>query len=271
MSDFSRLEEKLAKLAEREKSDRQIRRLTGGSGDVLLARFVSEVDEIILPRKLTLTSESGAVLNVIVASRRLQAVLAPLPNAAAAAEALAGQALAAGDEDALETLGGALRSLFEHDANFKVSTSRPDASQTFPAESGVPSGALARSWDVSLDAAGDSDFDGAALLSDFLDQVGAEATAWLRIDAEDVTGQHGSDADVERLSAVLGEILDSYLGKQAVLGVDPSAPALVSYGADQAGVLLADHGAAKAIILVASGQTQAAMARWQNILVTAKR
>ena len=77
-SDFARLKAKLAKLAQRERTAGEARRLKGGDAGELIAALVTEIDETILPRRLTLTLD-GAVLHLAVANRRLQAMLAPAP------------------------------------------------------------------------------------------------------------------------------------------------------------------------------------------------
>ena len=78
-SDFARLKAKLAKLAQRERTAGEARRLKGGNAGELIAALVTEIDETILPRRLTLTSE-GRALHLAVANRRLQAMLSPAPD-----------------------------------------------------------------------------------------------------------------------------------------------------------------------------------------------
>ena len=55
MSDFARLEDKLTKLRSRERVPGETRKLRGQGSDALLAALVTEIDETILPRQLTLT------------------------------------------------------------------------------------------------------------------------------------------------------------------------------------------------------------------------
>ena len=80
MSDFDRLKETLAKLSERERIGGERRRLAGSSAEAMLASVVIEIDETILPRRLSFAVEDGATLHLAVANRRLQAMVSPAPE-----------------------------------------------------------------------------------------------------------------------------------------------------------------------------------------------
>jgi hypothetical protein len=60
MSDFARLEEKLAKLRQRERTVGEGRKLRGVGPDALLAAIVTEIDETILPRRLSFETPAGS-------------------------------------------------------------------------------------------------------------------------------------------------------------------------------------------------------------------
>ena len=93
MSDFARLQDKLAKLRQRERVAGEGRRLRGATPEALVAAVVAEIDETILPRRLTFQVEGGVDVHLAVANRRLQALMSPVPELKGVEAAVADRAI----------------------------------------------------------------------------------------------------------------------------------------------------------------------------------
>lgn len=204
MSEFARLEEKLAKLRQRERAVGEGRVLRGSGADALLAAVVTEIDETILPRRLSLSVPAGTV-HLAVANRRLQALLAPAPDGISAT--LAGKELPDVEEPAVAELGTALKALFADAPTIGVSAMRLD--QTFGSDIGVPAEQLPRVWSVAESTARTA----TEVLQTFLGGLTAADVAWLRIEGEEVTGQGGPDDIVAALGEQAALFLDGYFSK----------------------------------------------------------
>lgn len=264
MSDFSRLESKLRKLAERERPNPGRRTLSGANAEARLKHLLGEVDEIILPRQLHLSTGPDATLSFAVASRRLQAVLAPLPKVATAAEDFAGKALGAGDDATLGTLKAVVLAVLGSEKEITIRTERQTPNTSFPGESGVPVGALARSWGISPDDLGGGAPDPIEALTRFLSRAGENAVAWLRIDGEDVSATGGPEAEVATLGDALGALLDTFFQKRAALALPESAPVCLALEPMQAErvVVLAHHVTAMAVLSIPKGAEATVLGAW---------
>ena len=211
MSDFARLEDKLAKLRQRERIAGEGRRLSGSTPDAQLASVVAEIDETILPRRLTFSVEGGETIYLAAANRRLQALLSPTPDLpGVAASDFADHPLPDAEEPAVKGIRDVLLAVFANGAPVAIQSSRPEG-RGFPSDVGVPANILARAWGVA--AAAQEEVDPDAIVSRFISYLGEDAIAWLRIEGEDVTDQGGEAAMVETLGEHAAIFLDGYFGK----------------------------------------------------------
>lgn len=211
MSDFARLESILAKLRQRERVAGEGRRLRGATPEALLAAVVTEIDETILPRRLSFAVEGGATVHLAVANRRLQALLSPVPDLKRGnGAALADRALS--DPDAADVGGvrDVLLTVFEKVASVAITAARPTGGG-YASDVGIPANILARAW--AVDAAEADAPSPEATLSRFLSDIKDDAVAWLRIEGENVTGQGGEAAAVDALGEQAAMFLDGYFGK----------------------------------------------------------
>ena len=211
MSDFARLEDKLAKLRQRERIAGEGRRLRGSTPDDQLASVVAEIDETILPRRLSFAVEGGATIHLAVANRRLQALAPPPPelNDSAVSD-LADRPLHDAEEPAVLGIRDLLLAAFADGAPVAIQSSRPPGAG-HPSDVGVPANILARTWGVA--DASEEDISADAIISRFLSGLGDDAIAWLRIEGEDVTDQGGDPAAAETLGEHAAVFLDGYFGK----------------------------------------------------------
>lgn len=264
VSDFERLESKLAKLARKERPSGGARRLTGREPETLLARIVAEIDEVILPRALVFSVQGADSLRLAVANRRLQALLAPLPAAMTDGGVPVGQALVAGEEEVLGRVRAALLAWLADADALGVTAERIGPDETLPAESGVPVTALARSWAIAEEELNGGRPDPQEVLSSFLAEAGDRAHAWLRIDGESVAAQGGDPARVSEASETFAEFLDTFLQRRERLTGVGDDPACIAIEADGGTMILADHGPSKALLLAQRDGAGAILAAWQR-------
>lgn len=220
MSEFTRLENVLVKLRQRERSAGEARKLRGGDGDAFLASVVTEIDETILPRRLIFKVADGTEVHLAVANRRLQALLSPSPDIADANE-LADVALADGQDANLAKLGDVLRKVFEQVETVTIDARRLKAG-AFDADIGAPSLGLSKAWGVQVVETRPKV--PAEVLDYFLSQITDEdAEAWLRIEGENVTDQAGSAERLADLGEQAAIFLDGYFSKFDALYADDGA------------------------------------------------
>ena len=258
MSEFARLEDKLSKLRQRERVAGEGRKLRGQGGDALLASLVTEIDETILPRRLSLTTAEGAA-HLAVANRRLQALLSPAP--ASVPEGLADHALADIEDPKLAELGETLKPLLASAETVQISAER--LGQTFGSDIGVPAVQLARIWTVAEPQAATPE----EILTAFLGALNTQTVTWLRIEGEEVTAQGGSDDTVAALSEQAAVFLDGYFSKFDQAYKEPSlacgtmiAPADESLNA----LFFVEIGEYSAILHAPAGQIVAIASDWQR-------
>ena len=260
MSDFARLEEKLAKLRQRERAAGEGRKLRGVGADALLAAIVTEIDETILPRRVSFETPEGTV-HLAVANRRLQALLAPAPSAVPAS--LVGHALPDVEEPAVAELGQVLKALLKDAESVRVSAMR--ATESFASDIGVPAEQLPRVWSVAESTAatpGD-------ILERFLKALNPTSVAWLRIEGEEVVSQAGSDEAVTALSENAAVFLDGYFSKFEIAFREPSysCGTLISPGDDAGPALLfVEIEALSAIVSAPASEILRIASAWQRLV-----
>jgi hypothetical protein len=264
MSDFARLEEKLAKLRQRERAPGEGRRLQGADGRARLAALVTEIDETILPRRLSFALGEGAALHLAVANRRLQAVLAPAPQGIPSG--LVDHQLSDAAAPEVAELRTVLEEVLGAAGTIPISSARPK--KTFASDVGIPAPQLARAWGAS-EAQADVVQDD--VLTAFLDGIGDKATAWLRIEGEEVTGQGGASQAAEALSDLAAVFLDSYFSKFDAAFPEPSdaCATLIAPGKNGSGALLfVEIGRLSAVVLAPPDRIVGMAARWQGLVAT---
>ena len=266
MSDFARLEDKLAKLRQRERIAGEGRRLRGGTAEAFLAAVVTEIDETILPRKLSFAVEHGATVHLSVANRRLQALAAPAPKLDGIdAGTLVGQPLADAEDPALGEVKTVLLAAFANAAPVTIQSARPEGGG-FPSDVGVPSNILARAWGLA-EVAGE-ELSPEDILSRFVSGLGDDAIAWLRIEGEDVTDQGGDASVLEQLGDHAAVFLDGYFGKFEGLYREESfalATLVAPVGPGGHGALFVEIGELSAFIAINGERAPEAAALWQKL------
>lgn len=263
MSDFTRLEDKLSKLRQRERAPGEGRKLRGNDPDALLSAIVTEIDETILPRHLTFAADDdGPVIHLVAANRKLQAMLSPVPKGID--KALADQELPDADDPKVPALALALRGVLKTDSVIRISSKRPE--NLYPSDVGVPTSQLKRVWGVE-DGDSQAAAEPAEILGDFLASLGDDAIAWLRIDGEAVSDQSGDTDAAEKLGATAAVFLDSYFSKFDTLypTASMSCATVVMPPADQtAALLFIEFGDHSAVISAKPDKVLALATRWQG-------
>ncbi len=264
LSDFARLEEKLTKLRQRERAPGEGRKLKGDTADALIAALVAEIDETILPRRLTLSGGDMAI-HLAVANRRLQAMLDPAASIEGAAE-LAGAALPDAEDPSVPALRAILETAFSKETNFSISARRLDVS--YGSDIGVPANLLARAWGVS-DAGPAKALAPNDVLSTFLTGLGDDVTAWLRIEGEEVSDQTGSADRLASLGEQAAIFLDGYFGKfEALFPADAKACGTVIAPKSGSGdaMMFVEIGEVSAFVAAAPDKILPIAMRWQALV-----
>lgn len=213
MSEFARLEEKLAKLRQRERAPGEGRKLRGVGADALLAAVVTEIDETILPRRLSFAVADG-VVHLAVANKRLQALLGPAPKKVP--NALVGKELPDVEEPAVAELGEVLKGLLDGADGVSITATR--LTESFGSDIGVPAEQLPRVWSVAECTALQPE----DVLAAFLAGLDKKTVAWLRIEGEEVKSQGGPEKVVAGLGEQAAVFLDGYFSKFETAFRDPS-------------------------------------------------
>ena len=260
MDDFTRLEKKLAKLRRRERAMGE-KRVIRGDAKKLLAAILAEVDETILPRRVSFSLTDGATLHLAVANRRLQALLGPAPATEGAAE-LADKALKDADDPNLAALHAVIIATLKSSDAFTITTARQSGAG-FPSDVGVPVGQVVRAWKIpepSDDAATSE-----AILKDFIDNLGDRVMAWLRIDGEEVADQSGEAALLSKIGEQAPVFLDGYFAKRDQLFQGETGPValVLSAGADVPSLVFLDSGDAMAFLAVGAESSAGVAQDWQ--------
>jgi len=259
MDDFSRLESKLAKLRQRGKAPGESRSIRG-EPDRLLAAIVSEIDETILPRNIRFAS-GDASFSIAVANRRLQALTSVVP-AQGAEEGLVGKAIANEEDPALLQIRETVAGMLSKGGVWKIASQR-QSGDGFPSDIGVPSGPLARAWEIV--PAGESRANPGAALEEFLEELNGSASAWLLIEGEEVKGKSGSEDVVSGLGNQAALFLDGYFSKKDLLFQGETGPSGLVFAAEGDGdaVLFLDCDASMAFVLSKAGDVATLAQQWQ--------
>jgi len=264
LSDFARLEEKLNKLKGRDRTPGEARKLRGATGNELLASLVAEIDETILPRRLTLSVENGPVIHLAVANRKLQALVAPAPAIDGAGE-IEGQAIPDAEDAAVQSLRGVLNNAFDGAVGVSVSAVR--LKTMFGSDIGVPSNMLARAWDLAAPKKGDQS--PSEILDGFLASHGKDATAWLRIDGEEVSGQDGDEAIVASMGEKAAVFLDSYFSRFDVIFPTDAlscATLVAPKGEDRLSLLFIEYSDVSAFLAATPSKAINLATSWQKLV-----
>ncbi len=267
MSDFARLEDKLAKLRQRERIAGEGRRLRGGSPEALLASVLVEIDETILPRRLSFHVEDGETVHLAVANRRLQALLSPAPNTGSVLVTdVVDHPLPDAEDPAVIVVRDVLLAAFASGASVAIQSSRPPG-RGFPSDIGVPSGILRRAWgiaDAELEVLSPGE-----LLSRFIASLDGDAIAWLRIEGEDVTDQGGDASVLETLGDHAAMFLDGYFGKFDALFPGEGGPCATVLGpvdGEGASVFFVDISEVSAFVAARADRILALSGKWQRLV-----
>jgi hypothetical protein len=267
LSDFSRLEDKLTKLRQRERVAGEGRRLRGSTPEALLASVVTEIDETILPRRLSFEVEGGVTVHLAVANRRLQALVSPVPNLKGVdTSLLADRPLPDAEDVGVGGVKDALLAAFDKAGSVAIQSARPEG-DGFPSDVGVPSSILARAWSVT-EGAGEVQESRDAILTRFLGEMGDDALAWLRIEGEDVTGQGGDPALVDALGEQAAVFLDGYFSKlESLYPGAPASTATLVGPMGQAGraVLFVEAEGVSAFIIAKADSAASLAGKWQRL------
>lgn len=261
MSDFARLHDRLAKLRQRERAQGERRKLKGSGGDALLAALVTEIDETILPRRLSFETPGGTV-HIAAGNRRLQALLAPAPENVP--DGLAGHAMPDIEDPKLAELGAALKALFDGADGVQILSSR--LKEPFASDIGVPAEQLPRVWNVAEPAAA---AEPAEILESFLSGLDDSSVAWLRIEGEEVVGQGGPEAAVGALGEQAAIFLDGYFSKFDIAFREPSLACgtLISPGeAGDSSLFFVEVGDLSAILTAPPDKMLGVATAWQRLV-----
>ena len=264
VTDFSRLEAMLAKLGARERAPGEGRKLKGNDADGLIAALVTEIDETILPRRLSLHLDSD-VVHLAVANRRLQALLAPAPSADGGAE-LAGKPLPDAEDPNVPALREVLARVFAAGGPIAIKTRRLET--TFGSDIGVPANLLGRAWGVD-GVVQPKALSPEEVLSQFLDGLGDQGVAWLRIKGEEVTDQGGDEHRVAALGEQAAVFLDGYFAKfEEVFPADARAcGTLIAPASDQGeAMFFVEYGEESAFLAGPTIVMPAVAGRWQALV-----
>ena len=264
MSDFARLEEKLNKLRQRERAPGEARKLRGADAEALLVAIVNEIDETILPRRLSFDLESGKAIHLAAANRKLQALLSPVPDGIDAA--LQDQELPDAEDPKVASLALGLRNVLQDADSVRVSSMRP--AKLFASDVGVPTSQLKKAWGLTQ-AVSKSATDPNEILTGFLATLGDDTVAWLRIEGEAVTDQ-GGDADVlEKLGETAAVFLDGYFSKfdTAFPEASLSCGTVIAPGPGQSAALFfVEIGEYSAVIAAKPEKVFGLATRWQRMI-----
>jgi hypothetical protein len=258
VSDFARLEEKLAKLRLRERGAGEARVIRGDARR-LLAAALTEIDETILPRDVSFSAEGGMTLHLAVANRRLQALVGPVPNLEGAGD-LDRVPLTDPEGDTGRALSALLLAAFATADSWVVQSTRPAAGAAFASDVGIPAAILMRAWGASAHSAAAPE----ERLRAFMSGLGDRAGAWILIEGEEVSASHGPAAAVAALGDHAAVILDGYFAGRDALLQGETGPAALAYGAGEGGraVVVRDAGTALGFAVLREPGHAAILSEW---------
>jgi len=238
LDDFTRLEQKIAKLKQRDRARGDTRTLRG-SPERLLDAILGEIDETILPRRVSFSVDGGETLHLAVGNRRLQALVSPAPKVKGA-DAVADVELKAAEDEAVGQLKSIIEAVIGNGEALTVTTAR-FKDYTPASDVGVPVDQLSKAWGLAGAASSDAAEGGG--VEGFIKSLAGRAVGWLRIDGEEVAGQDGEEDVIADLVEGAAVFLDGYFSKKPELEDRPGAPlGLVFLAASGASVVFVDAG-----------------------------
>ncbi len=196
MKDARRLNEKISKLGEASPQAGAGQRdiLAGSDG---LTAVLREIDETILPRRLTLTASAGSIA-LTAGNRRLISIDQIDGEGLEEVKGTAGLSLTRPDVADLGRLRDAFVTAFGETASILVDSKPPEGKAPSFAD-GTTAAALASAWGLSLAVqAGDEDSDQDALES-FLGKLPGMSRAWLRLSTGKIADDGGDQEELLRL------------------------------------------------------------------------
>lgn len=265
MSDFARLENKLAKLRQRERAPGEGRKLRGATADALIVAIVGEIDETILPRRLSFALESGGTLHLAAANRKLQAVMSPAPTGLSAK--LCDKMLGDVDDPAVGKIAAGLRKILAEGGTLTLSSVRPPS--LFASDIGIQTSQLRKAWQIEEHESAPAQQDPAEILSGFLGSLSDEVVAWLRIEGEAVTDQGGDLTAATELGETAAVFLDGYFSKFEEAFPEPSLACATLIAPAEKGasaLFFVEIGDCSAIIAAKTKHAVALAARWQGLV-----
>lgn len=265
MSDFARLENKLEKLRQRERAPGEGRKLRGDTAEALLAAIVSEIDETILPRRLSFAQDGGATVHLAVANRKLQAVLSPAPGGMSAD--LCDKELGDVDDPAVASIADGLRVVLAKGGALTMSSVRPQS--LFASDIGIQTSQLRKAWQVAEQQSAPAPKDPGEILGGFLTSLGDEAVAWLRIEGEAVTDQGGDPKVATELGDTAAVFLDGYFQKFDEAFPEPAFACATLISPSETGasaLFFVEIGTLSAVIAAKVDHAVALATRWQSLV-----
>lgn len=259
----NRLETALAKLRQKELVSGSGRVLRGGSADALIAAIVTEIEETILPRRLSMKTDGGATLHFAAANRRLQALLSP---AADAAKQLENVALKDAEDENVARLLDVLKTELATSTSLTVTSSRLGA-HSYPSDIGVPSNILSRTWNLASSEKSEVGAD--EIVQDFLASLDNQAIGWIQIEGEEVTAESGEEEFIAELSEQAALFLDGYFAKSDALFSEHSVGKAIALGPQGNGtaILFVDYNDTSAFIALPSAGVGTLATQWQKTVV----
>lgn len=267
MSDFTRLVEKLSKLRERERAPGEPRLLRGSGPDQRIGALVTEIDETILPRRLSFAVEGGATIYLAAANRRLQALLGPVPDVAGHDLAdLADHPLTDAEDPSLARIHGLLSACLSGDTPVRIDATRQQGI-TFGSDIGVTATNLTRVWNVAAPEEKEP-LAPEKVIAAFQESLAEDAVAWLRIEGEAVTDQGGQADALEALGEQAAVFLDGYFSKFERLYPRASGPVatVIAPLQDAPAAFFVEIEGLSIFAAVKPGHAAALARRWQSLV-----
>lgn len=249
MSDNRHLRDKLQKLASEASSIQDGWRRVGPDTDGgVLAVILTEIDETLLPRKISLRNERGAILRLEAGNRRLWRFISPAPEGLESFEALFNHPISDPSNTQTERLAALLKA-FESGKGAVWLHAEPLADGATAGPTGISAVALARAWSMDLSARRGLEPDKA--YEKFSEVMVSFSEAWIWFDAATIvkSSQPGTHVPWQQNCASVEwrKQLNAHAGPK---GTD-DAPAL--------GIFASNRGA-ETVLLVATFKTLARVA-----------
>lgn len=255
MSDFARLKEKLGKLRQAEPRTGAGRLLSGHDAEARLRSIVVEIDETILPRKVSFQAGASRVV-IGVANRQLSLILEGAVAASEEPHVVDGR-----DDPILGELKDGLLRLLGGSDTWSIEVSHLDREQIahMRPDAGVSANSLATIWGVSLTDQGAT---GAGDVAErFIARVADRCTAWLMIEGEEIADSGGSPAAIDWLSERAGGFLDGYFSQSETFPAGEPV-ALAFNGGSGASLIYFESGSQAGFATLPPDQLKDALRDW---------